>query len=64
MPHQPHPHVHRHLEKRGVDPKDVPDAVVAALNDCSEDELKALRRVGESMETANMDPPLRAAMVH
>jgi len=48
MPHQPHPHVHRHLEKRGVDTK----------------ELKALRRVGESMETANMDPPLRAAMVH
>jgi hypothetical protein len=64
MPHQPQPHVHRHLEKRGVDPKDVPDGVVAALNDCSEDELKALRRVGESMETANVDAPLRAAMVH
>jgi hypothetical protein len=64
MPHEPHPHVHKHLEKRGVDPKDVPDDVIATLNGLSEDELKALQRVGASMEDAKMDPPLRAAMVH
>ena len=38
--------------------------MLGALNGLSEDELKALRRVGASMEDANMDPPLRAAMVH
>lgn len=64
MPHEPHPHVHRHLKKRGVDPKDIPDSVIATLNDCSEDELAAMQRVGASMEEAKMDPPLRAAMVH
>ena len=60
----PKPHVKHHLEKRGVDHEDVPDDVLAVLNDLSDDELKALRRVGASMEDANMDPPLRAAMVH
>jgi len=60
----PKPHVKHHLEKRGVDHQEVPDDVLAVLNDLSEDELKALRRVGASMEDANMDPPLRAAMVH
>jgi hypothetical protein len=60
----PKPHVKHHLEKRGVDHAAVPDEVLVVLNDLSEDELKALRRVGASMEEANMDPPLRAAMVH
>jgi len=60
----PKPHVKQHLDKRGVDHTQVPDSVVAALNDCTEDELKAMRRVGASMEEANVDPPLRAAMVH
>ena len=60
----PKPHVKHHLEKRGVDHADVPDDVLVVLNDLSEDELKALGRVGASMEDANMDPPLRAAMVH
>ena len=58
------PHVKQHLDKRGVEDKDVPESVLAVLNDLSEDELKALRRVGASMEDADMDPPLRAAMVH
>jgi hypothetical protein len=60
----PKPHVKHHLEKRGVDHADVPDDVLVVLNGLSEDELKALRRVGASMEDAGMDPPLRAAMVH
>ena len=58
------PHVKQHLDKRGVEHKDVPESVLAVLNDLSEDELEALRRVGASMEDADMDPPLRAAMVH
>jgi hypothetical protein len=60
----PKPHVKHHLEKRGVDHTEIPDSVLAVLDDLSEDELKALRRVGASMEDADMDPPLRAAMVH
>ena len=60
----PKPHVKHHLEKRGVDHEAIPEEVLAVLNSLSDDELKALRRVGASMEDANMDPPLRAAMVH
>ena len=60
----PKPHVKHHLEKRGVDHEEIPEEVLAVLNSLSDDELKALRRVGASMEDANMDHPLRAAMVH
>ena len=60
----PEPHVKQHLEKRGVDHEEIPEEVLAVLNSLSDDELKALRRVGASMEKADMDPPLRAAMVH
>jgi hypothetical protein len=58
------PHVQRHLQQRGVDPKKVPDGVLAALNDCSEAELKAMERVGASMESENVDASLRISMVH
>ena len=58
------PHVQRHLEKRSVDPDDVPDGVIAALNDCTEDELKAMHRVGESMEVADVDVRVRVTMMH
>ncbi len=60
----PKPHVQKHLEKNGVDPAQVPGGVMAALNNCSEDELQAMRRVGDSMEAANLDAPLRVSMVH
>ena len=60
----PEPNVKQHLEKRGVDHEEIPEEVLAVLNSLSDDELKALRRVGASMEKADMDPPLRAAMVH
>jgi len=56
--------VQRHLEKTGVDPARVPGNVMEALNDCSEDELTAMRRVADSMEAANLDAPLRVSMVH
>jgi hypothetical protein len=60
----PKPHVQQHLQKRGVDPTQVPSGVMAALNDCSESELQAMRRVGDTMEAANLDAPLRVSMVH
>ena len=58
------PHVQRHLQQRGIDPKKVPDGVLTTLNDCSEAELKAMDRVGASMESANLDASLRISMVH
>jgi hypothetical protein len=58
------PHVHEHLRRRKVDPGQVPDPVIDVLNDCSEDELKAMDRVGAAMEAEKVDPPLRVSMVH
>jgi hypothetical protein len=60
----PKPHVQKHLGKTGVDPSQVPAGVMAALNDCSDDELSAMRRVGDTMEAAKMDAPLRVSVVH
>ena len=66
MPGKPEvkPHVQRHLEKRSVDHAQVPDEVIETLNSCSEDELKAMARVGESMEKADLEVSVRIAMVH
>ena len=64
MPKDVKSHVHEHLKKRKVDPDQVPDSVLAALNSCTEEELKAMDRVGASMEDVNLDPPLRISMVH
>ena len=58
------PHVKRHLEKNNVDPEDLPDGVIEALNVCSQDELRAMDKVGASMEDANVDLQLRAFSVH
>jgi hypothetical protein len=58
------PHVQRHLEKNKVDPNDLPDGVIEALNVCSVEELQAMDKVGASMEDANMDLQLRAFSVH
>jgi len=58
------PHVHQHLRKRSVDPEQVPDSVIAALNDCSEDELKAMDRVGAVLEAEEVDVSVRVSMVH
>ena len=64
MPKQLKPHVHEHLLKRKVDPEQVPDAVILVLNDCTEEELKAMDRVGAALEAENVDPPTRVSMVH
>jgi len=59
----PKPHVKRHLEKRGVNHEDIPEEVLAVLNDLTEDELKALRRIGERAEAANLDTRLLVAIL-
>ena len=48
-----------HLEKESIDPAQVPAALWKQLNKCSEDELAAMSRVGDSMEAANLDTRLR-----
>jgi hypothetical protein len=58
------PHVKSHLEKNNVDPKDLPDAVIETLNDCTADELQAMDKVAASMEDAKMDLQLRVFAVH
>ncbi len=58
------PHVKRHLEKNNVDPQDLPDGVIEALNVCSQDELQAMDKVGASMEDANVDLQVRVFAIH
>ena len=61
---QPNQHVKHHLEKNGVDPSELPDSVIDALNDCSPDELNAMDRVGQSLEEANVPPGKAISSVH
>jgi len=58
------PHVKSHLEKNNVDPKDLPDGVIEALNVCSAEELQAMDNVGASMEAANLNRELVLFSVH
>ena len=58
------PHVQKHLEKRNVDHSELPDAVIVVLNEFSESELRAISRLGATMEETKVDTSLRAAMVH
>ena len=58
------PHVQRHLEKRGVDHAELPDDVIVVLNEFSESELRAISRLGETLEVTQVDVTVRAAMVH
>ncbi|OLB23812.1 MAG: hypothetical protein AUH17_05780 [Actinobacteria bacterium 13_2_20CM_68_14] len=58
------PHVKRHLEKNNVNPQDLPDGVIEALNVCSQDELQAMDKVGASMEDANVDLQVRVFAIH
>jgi hypothetical protein len=58
------PQVKRHLEKNNVDPDDLPDGVIEALNACSAPELQLMDNVGASMEAANLKPELVLFSVH
>jgi hypothetical protein len=65
MPRPPvKPHVAKHLKKNNVDPNDLPDAVIEALNVCSGPELQHMDNVGARMEDANVDLQLRAFAFH
>jgi hypothetical protein len=61
---QPNERVKEHLEKRNVDPKDLPDSVIETLNGCSKQELKAMDKVGDSLEEANVDQNLSLSAMH
>jgi len=58
------PHVQSHLDKNNVDPKNLPDGVIEALNACSAEELQAMDNVGASMEAANLNRELVLFSVH
>ena len=65
MPRPPvTPQLERHLKKNHVDPNDLPDAVIEALNVCSEPELQHMDNIGAKMEAANLDLQLRAFAFH
>jgi hypothetical protein len=58
------PHVQKHLETRDVDHAELPDDVIIVLNEFSESELRAISRLGETLEMTQVDVTVRAAMVH
>lgn len=64
MAKQPKEHVKTHLRKNGVDPGDLPDDVIEALNAFSPQELKTLDRLGETLEEADLKPNVRISAVH
>jgi hypothetical protein len=65
MPKPPlKPHVQKHLEKRDVDHAELPDDVIVVLNEFSESELRAMSRLGETMEVTKVEHSTRVAMVH
>jgi hypothetical protein len=57
-------HVEKHLKQRKIDPASVHPDVIEAFNACTEDELKAMDRLIESMEKAGIDSQQRLSMVH
>jgi len=58
------PYVREYLRERKVDPDDLPDAVLTALNGFTKDELKALNRLGKALTAQHVKPKLIVAMVH
>lgn len=64
MAKQPKEHVKTHLRKNGVDPGDLPDDVIEALNVFSPQELKQVDRLGETLEQADLTPNVRVSAVH
>ena len=49
MAKEPKEHVKKHLEKRGIDPRTLTDAVIDALNAFSEDELDKVDKLGAAL---------------
>jgi hypothetical protein len=61
---QPNQHVQQHLRKNGVNPNELPDSVIDALNSCSPEELNAMDKVGASLQDASVEPNLSVKSVH
>jgi hypothetical protein len=61
---KPEPHVKNHLQKNNVDPNQLPDSVITTLNTCTPEQLKAMDKVGDSLDKANVAPNLRISAVH
>jgi hypothetical protein len=57
-------HVKDHLKKNEVTPDQLPDSVIETMNKCSPEELKAMDKVGDSLEKANVKPNLRISAMH
>jgi hypothetical protein len=64
MAKQPKDHVKEHLRAKGVDHADVPDDVIEVLNEFSDEELKRVDRLGETLAQAEMTHEMRMSMVH
>jgi hypothetical protein len=61
---EPKPHVKRHLQKNGVQPAELPDKVIEALNTFSEAELNKLDNLGDALEKGGVPPAKAISAVH
>jgi hypothetical protein len=61
---RPTDHVKKHLHKNGVQPGELPDKVIEALNTFSEAELKKLDDLGDALDTGGVPPAKAISAVH
>ena len=61
---KPEPRVKKHLKDNGVEDGQLPNSVIDALNECSQEELDAMDKVGDALEKAKVSPDLRIAAMH
>jgi hypothetical protein len=61
---EPNERVKNHLAKNHVNPKSLPDSVIDTMNTCTQEELDAMYKVGESLDTANVPPGKAITAVH
>jgi hypothetical protein len=65
MSKEPKEHVKKHLKKNNVEPDDLSDSVIDALNAFSEDELKKVDHLGAVlMSDPGISPDTRICAVH
>ena len=64
MAKQPKEYVKAHLRKNGVDPAGLSEDVIEALNAFSNDELKLVDRLGETLQQASVTPDTKISVVH
>jgi len=61
---QPNKGTKKHLEKNGVDPSSLPNAVIDALNECSDQELNAMDKVGKALIDTGVQSSTGVKAVH